>query len=253
MGAPTQRSTLQGTHGGPHRSVLRCLHCLGLFSQSWVAHENVTKTPVRVLSASSQTCNRHQQHIHVDTAESTSTRVHHHSSSLPWQRSAPVQRTMRISNQTPHHPNTGAACGWCRSSPAPPTCCATSPTPPGWWAAPTSATTPPRCTASPCSPPHVCALKAAAKCTSRSTTASARARGSTRTTRQDTICQCHHAPRLDAALLQSLQPDVVLTQSLCEVCSVDLAVVERTCSQLNPQPTVLSFNPFSLEHVLQVG
>lgn len=58
--------------------------------------------------------------------------------------------------------------------------------------------------------------------------------------------------RLDAELLQSLAPDVVLTQSLCEVCSVDLAVVERTCSRLQPQPMVLSFNPFSLEHVLQV-
>lgn len=55
---------------------------------------------------------------------------------------------------------------------------------------------------------------------------------------------------LDAELLAELKPDVVLTQSLCEVCSVDLCVVERVAANLQPRPKVLSFNPFNLDQVM---
>jgi len=55
---------------------------------------------------------------------------------------------------------------------------------------------------------------------------------------------------LDAARLASLRPDVILTQDLCEVCSIDLAAVERVAATLEPRPTVVSLDPHGLEDVL---
>jgi ABC-type Fe3+-hydroxamate transport system substrate-binding protein len=47
-----------------------------------------------------------------------------------------------------------------------------------------------------------------------------------------------------------LQPDVILTQDLCEVCSIDLNSVRAAAAELRPQPTIVSLNPHSLEDVL---
>lgn len=55
---------------------------------------------------------------------------------------------------------------------------------------------------------------------------------------------------LDTALLEQLQPDVIVTQSLCHVCSVDLCLVERFTSKMAKQPLVISLNPFSIEDVI---
>lgn len=59
---------------------------------------------------------------------------------------------------------------------------------------------------------------------------------------------------LDSALLASLRPDVILTQDLCSVCSIDLAAVERVVADLRrmgaANPTVLSLNPHTVEDVL---
>jgi iron complex transport system substrate-binding protein len=55
---------------------------------------------------------------------------------------------------------------------------------------------------------------------------------------------------LDAALLRRLEPDLVITQSLCEVCAVSPGVVEAAISALPRRPGVLSLNPSSLEDVL---
>ncbi len=52
---------------------------------------------------------------------------------------------------------------------------------------------------------------------------------------------------LDEALLQSLRPDLILTQDLCEVCSIDLQSVTRVAQSMHPQPAVLSFNPWTIE------
>jgi ABC-type Fe3+-hydroxamate transport system substrate-binding protein len=54
---------------------------------------------------------------------------------------------------------------------------------------------------------------------------------------------------LDEDLLRRLAPDVVLTQDLCEVCSIDLRAVERVCAEMDPRPEVVSLNPQSLEGV----
>ena len=56
---------------------------------------------------------------------------------------------------------------------------------------------------------------------------------------------------LDAGLLERLRPDLVLTQSLCDVCAVSESVVERAVAGLGTRPRVLSLNPASLDDVLR--
>ncbi len=62
---------------------------------------------------------------------------------------------------------------------------------------------------------------------------------------------------LDAELLASLKPDVILTQDLCEVCSIDLNTVRGLGREMKPQPQIVSLNPASVEDVfddmLRVG
>lgn len=61
-----------------------------------------------------------------------------------------------------------------------------------------------------------------------------------------------HQPlyHLDHARLAALAPDLVLTQDLCHVCSLDLAGVTAACNQLEHVPRVLSLNPTTLEGML---
>lgn len=60
---------------------------------------------------------------------------------------------------------------------------------------------------------------------------------------------------LDAERLAQLRPDVILTQDLCEVCSIDLASVQRVAAGLakaqGRPPSVVSLNPHSVEDVLE--
>ncbi len=55
---------------------------------------------------------------------------------------------------------------------------------------------------------------------------------------------------LDAALLEELAPDLVLTQGLCEVCAVSTSLVEGVVAGLKGEPEVLTLNPTSLRDVL---
>ena len=48
---------------------------------------------------------------------------------------------------------------------------------------------------------------------------------------------------LDAKLLEELEPDLILTQGLCDVCAVSFSVVERAAAGLQNTPPVLSMNP----------
>src|SRR5690606_17871694 len=54
---------------------------------------------------------------------------------------------------------------------------------------------------------------------------------------------------LDGALLAKLRPDVILTQDLCSVCSIDLNSVRAVAARLAPKPAVLALNPTSIEGV----
>lgn len=62
---------------------------------------------------------------------------------------------------------------------------------------------------------------------------------------------------VDEAALRALRPDVILTQDLCEVCSVDLRTVERIAETMDPRPRIVNLNPVSIEDVfddlLRVG
>ena len=55
---------------------------------------------------------------------------------------------------------------------------------------------------------------------------------------------------LDVELLEELAPDLIVTQGLCEVCSVSLNLVERVAADLSIQPEVFSTDPTSLREVL---
>ncbi len=55
---------------------------------------------------------------------------------------------------------------------------------------------------------------------------------------------------LDEEGLAGLRPDLIITQDLCEVCSIDLAAVRRAAARMPSRPEVLSLNPATLEDVL---
>lgn len=62
---------------------------------------------------------------------------------------------------------------------------------------------------------------------------------------------------LDSDLIRELQPDLILTQDLCDVCSIDLDSVQRLAASLPITPEILSLNPIRIEDVfddlLRVG
>ncbi len=55
--------------------------------------------------------------------------------------------------------------------------------------------------------------------------------------------------QLDDALLESLRPDLIVTQALCEVCAVGPAEVNRAVPALSSHPRVITLEPRTLEEV----
>ena len=62
---------------------------------------------------------------------------------------------------------------------------------------------------------------------------------------------------LDERMLAELAPDVILTQSLCDVCSIDLRTVERVAAGLARRPVIVNLDPKSVfdvfDDLLRVG
>ncbi len=56
---------------------------------------------------------------------------------------------------------------------------------------------------------------------------------------------------LDLELLERLQPDVVLTQQLCDVCAVSFDRVQEAVQTLKSRPRVLNLEPHSLADILE--
>jgi iron complex transport system substrate-binding protein len=54
---------------------------------------------------------------------------------------------------------------------------------------------------------------------------------------------------LDAALLESLQPDLIVTQELCRVCAVSYELVRAATRRLTGDPRIVSLEPSSLDDV----
>jgi iron complex transport system substrate-binding protein len=55
--------------------------------------------------------------------------------------------------------------------------------------------------------------------------------------------------QLDVATLQALEPDLIVTQSLCDVCAVDEAEVRAAAEAMQRAPRVLNLEPISLRDV----
>ncbi len=56
---------------------------------------------------------------------------------------------------------------------------------------------------------------------------------------------------LDVDMLESLRPDVILTQQLCTVCAVSYENVARIAQGLSSKPRVINLEPISLEGIYQ--
>lgn len=56
---------------------------------------------------------------------------------------------------------------------------------------------------------------------------------------------------LDAQALAALKPDLVISQALCDVCAVSGAEVSTVLSALDPQPTLVNLEPYSLGDILE--
>jgi hypothetical protein len=56
---------------------------------------------------------------------------------------------------------------------------------------------------------------------------------------------------LDLPLLESLRPDLILTQQLCSVCAVSFDRVQEAVKNLPSRPTVLNLEPRSLEDIFE--
>ncbi len=55
---------------------------------------------------------------------------------------------------------------------------------------------------------------------------------------------------LDAELLHELQPNLIITQALCEVCAVSVEDVREVAEEIDSRPVVLSLDPHTLGEVL---
>lgn len=59
-----------------------------------------------------------------------------------------------------------------------------------------------------------------------------------------------HLYELDSERLHELQPDLIVTQALCEVCAVSIDDVRAVAEEITSRPQVLSLDPMTLGEVL---
>ena len=56
---------------------------------------------------------------------------------------------------------------------------------------------------------------------------------------------------VDEALLQTIAPDVIFTQDVCEVCQIDTVCTAAAVARLEKQPKLVSLSPNNLQDVFQ--
>lgn len=55
---------------------------------------------------------------------------------------------------------------------------------------------------------------------------------------------------VDTDLLESLEPDLIVTQGMCDVCAVDEVVIEDAVREIETDPEILTTDPHSVDDVL---
>lgn len=58
---------------------------------------------------------------------------------------------------------------------------------------------------------------------------------------------------VDEALLQSIAPDIIFTQDVCEVCQIDTACTAAAVAKLPKQPRLVALTPNTLDDVFQTA
>src|SRR6266567_4686103 len=58
---------------------------------------------------------------------------------------------------------------------------------------------------------------------------------------------------VDEALLQSIAPDIIFTQDVCEVCQIDTACTSAAIAHLPKQPQVIALTPNNLDDVFNTA
>ena len=58
---------------------------------------------------------------------------------------------------------------------------------------------------------------------------------------------------VDEELLQTIQPDVIFTQDVCEVCQIDTACTAAAVAKLDKQPSLVALTPASLHDVFNTA
>ncbi len=58
---------------------------------------------------------------------------------------------------------------------------------------------------------------------------------------------------VDEALLQTIAPDVIFTQDVCEVCQIDTVCTAAAVARLEKQPKLVSLSPNNLQDVFQTA
>ncbi len=67
---------------------------------------------------------------------------------------------------------------------------------------------------------------------------------------QTALAQRRSLYEIDVERLHALQPDLIVTQALCEVCAVDTASIESAVQRLSIQPRALALHPHTLDEAL---
>jgi iron complex transport system substrate-binding protein len=61
----------------------------------------------------------------------------------------------------------------------------------------------------------------------------------------------HSLYGIDAQMLSDLQPDLIVTQELCDVCAVSAGLLQRTLAEVSSPATVIALEPMSLDGVFE--
>src|SRR5688500_13752967 len=58
---------------------------------------------------------------------------------------------------------------------------------------------------------------------------------------------------VDDSQLQSIAPDIIFTQDVCEVCQIDTACTSAAVAKLEKQPQLIALTPNTLHDVFKIG